>query len=183
MKNGTTRVISGIHGSRKISFLPIKNLRPTTDRIRETLFNWLQNSIAGSYCLDAFSGSGSLGIEALSRGASSVKFIEKNKAQCSHLQKELSNLKIDIEAINADFFAWAKSQNEQFDVIFLDPPFLENFWQRSFDTIASNNIIKMNGHVYLEHPSNIEMSYANCWKLIKSETYGRVSFNLLQKVT
>ena len=102
----TLRIIGGEWRSRKLSFIDAEGLRPTPDRIRETLFNWLQGTIHGANCLDLFAGSGVLGLEALSRGACQVTFVEKNKAVANQLKTNLDLLKSDAEVHNQDALAY-----------------------------------------------------------------------------
>lgn len=122
---GMIRIIGGDWRGRKLPVLSKDGLRPTSDRMRETLFNWLQFEIAGACCLDAFAGSGALGFEALSRGASSVVFIEKNAEVAQQLLSNCALLKTQqAQVFNIDSQAWL-NQNEQvsFDLVFIDPPF------------------------------------------------------------
>lgn len=110
---------------RKITFIDVDDLRPTGARLRETLFNWLQPEIAGAHCLDLFAGSGILGFEALSRGAASVTFVEKQRTAAKQLQNNLQTLHIDnAKVLNQDFRAALDDITDStFDGIFLDPPY------------------------------------------------------------
>ena len=110
MSNGSCRIIGGNWRGRKIKFDDAEGLRPTTDRIRETVFNWLQPYLSQSVCLDLFAGSGVLGIEALSRGAAEVVLVEKNKTTASNIKKNLSQLKTsDAVVYNDDALGWLKA--------------------------------------------------------------------------
>ncbi|MFV9616114.1 MAG: 16S rRNA (guanine(966)-N(2))-methyltransferase RsmD, partial [Gammaproteobacteria bacterium] len=129
MKSGSCRIIGGKWRGRKITFDDAEGLRPTTDRIRETVFNWLQPYIYQGFCLDVFAGSGVLGFEALSRGAEKVVFIESNKNTVKNLKQNCKRLDAEAAVIfHQDALIWLRStQQEQvkqkFNLIFLDPPF------------------------------------------------------------
>ena len=131
-QNRTLRIIGGKWRGRKITFSDHTDLRPTTDRVRETLFNWLMNDIHGSHCLDLFSGSGILAFEALSRGAKHVTIIEKDPAVFQHIGASLQHLEVNHDQytlINADTYAWLDlaqgDKKRRFDGIFADPPFAQ----------------------------------------------------------
>jgi len=145
------RIIGGQWRGRKITFLPEKNLRPTLDRIRETLFNWLAPVIWQSSCLDLFAGSGALGFEALSRGAKEMIFIENNKASYDQL---ITNSKI-LQCKNANFYLlqaenFLLNTENKFNIIFLDPPFGENIITHICSLILEKKILLTNGYLYIE---------------------------------
>ena len=122
----TLRIIGGNWRGRKVSFPDREAIRPTPDRVRETLFNWLQTFTAGSRFLELYAGSGLLGMEALSRGAGKVTFIERDRETLTVLATNLRQLGAEperYECIKADARAWLASQSAQFDIILLDPPF------------------------------------------------------------
>ena len=129
---GSFRIISGKYKGRKFEFLPSKDLRPTPDRLRETLFNWLGQVIERKTCLDLFSGTGSLGLESLSRGAQKVTFIEKNFKHFDKLKGYVKKLDAieDISIINVDVLAWLDEVNDEFDLIFVDPPFYKQLAEK-----------------------------------------------------
>lgn len=149
--NSELRIIGGQFRSRKIIFNEEAGLRPTHNRIRETVFNWLQTSIENTNCLDAFAGSGAMGFEALSRGASHVSFCDISPNVIKNLKDNAKNLKIN----NADFFqcdyiAENPIPNKQFDIVFLDPPFQQNILPTACDLLETRNLLKPNGIIYLE---------------------------------
>ncbi len=123
----SVQIIAGEHRHRKIDFIAVEDLRPTGARLRETLFNWLQPHMCGAHCLDLFAGSGILGFEALSRGAESVTFVEKNRQAAMQLQRNARVLKLDNARILHDSAYSALEKFEKlakpFDIIFLDPPY------------------------------------------------------------
>ena len=179
--NNTLRIIGGAWRSRKLKFINAPNLRPTPDRVRETLFNWLQNSIAETRCLDLFAGSGALGLEALSRGASEVVFIEKNRTASQQLAQNLLLLKSSSKVINRDAKSYLLEENNPFDIIFLDPPFRQQFLPQILDIILEKQLLKHNALIYLEHESE-ESYHWQDWQLapIKETKAGQVKSYLLK---
>ena len=151
MNRNEVSLIAGKWRSRKISFAEEAGLRPTHSRIRETLFNWLAPVIENSLCLDAFSGSGALGFEALSRGAKQVTFCELSKKVMRALQKNAFLLKADnAEFIQADFTSNQFGVNKKFDVVFLDPPFQKNLLLQSCELLVSRTLLNTDALIYLE---------------------------------
>lgn len=123
-KLGKVRVIGGKWRGTKLGVLQADGLRPTTDRVKETLFNWLSKDLVGARCLDLFSGSGALGIEAVSRGALDATLVEHNKSLVQEIESLLERLGAhNIKSIQADGVAWLIKSGLQFDIVFLDPPF------------------------------------------------------------
>lgn len=153
------RVIGGDWRSRRIRFADAPGLRPTMDRVRETVFNWLQWDIEGKLILDTFAGSGALGYEALSRGAKEVTFIELNAAAASCIRESLQVLNANNAQVwQADALAWLDKQEnlEQFDVIFLDPPFGQDLLAPAVELIADK--INAGCLVYVEVEANADLS-------------------------
>ena len=123
------RIIGGSHRRRNISFPTSDGLRPTGDRIRETLFNWLEPEIAGTNCLDLFAGSGALGFESLSRGARAATLLETNKSVVMNLRNNTTKLGFtNVRIIRAEARQWLISEvaSDPFDVVFVDPPFADH---------------------------------------------------------
>lgn len=141
---GQVRIIGGDFRGRKLPVRSAEGLRPTPDRVRETLFNWLQFEIAGAVCCDAFAGSGVLGLEALSRGAVRVDFLESNVANARQLEQNAQTLQLahaDIHLV--DSLVWlAKPATQTFDIVFIDPPFHANLVQPTVDLLFSNQWVK-----------------------------------------
>ena len=137
------RIIGGQWRGRKLNFPDIDGLRPTGDRIRETLFNWLTGDLPASRCLDLFAGAGSLGLEALSRGASQVVLLEKHPQAASQLQAHLSTLNCSQgQAVQTDSLQWlANHQGEGFDIVFMDPPFKQTSGKQPLPSCATNNYL------------------------------------------
>lgn len=163
VRSNTLRIIGGQWRSRKLPFPDFPGLRPTPDRIRETLFNWLQADIHGARCLDLFAGSGALGFEALSRGAAKVVFIDSQKAAASQLQQNLALLEVDSgSATVCQLDAKTYLQNQAnmyapFDIVFLDPPYRKGLLDDALQLIHEKSLITKNSLIYLEHES--EESY------------------------
>ena len=180
MPKNTLRIIGGTLRGRKIHFLPHPDLRPTTDPIRETLFNWLAKEIRGSHCLDLFAGSGALGFEALSRGAAHVTLIEYNRKIAEYLNKEVSRLGLsNFDIIASDAFLFLKKTALQFDIVFLDPPFQQNLLLPIIQALKP--ILVPSGKVYIESaaPLTPEILPLN-WVSLKSKKAGQVYYALYE---
>jgi 16S rRNA (guanine966-N2)-methyltransferase len=179
--NNTLRIIGGRWRSRKLTFISAPHLRPTPDRVRETLFNWLQGSIVNARCLDLFAGSGALGLEALSRGAIEVVFIEKQRVVANQLQQNLSLLQADHAVINKDAKGYLHDAHKPFDIVFLDPPFRQNFLPEILDLLIEKQLLHQNALIYLEHEAEVAYDWQS-WQLdcIKETQAGQVKSYLLQ---
>ncbi|KTD17512.1 16S rRNA (guanine(966)-N(2))-methyltransferase RsmD [Legionella jordanis] len=177
----TVRIIGGQFRGKKLSFPAIEGLRPTPDRVKETLFNWLMNDIRGARCLDAFAGSGALGFEAFSRGASRVVLVEASKKAYSNLQTIASSFNSPvITVINADAEYYLKHCKEVFDIIFLDPPFAKNYQLQCLDILAHSNLLPPGGLVYLESPDKLPIDPVH-WQEEKLKQAGQVTYGLYKK--
>ncbi len=147
------RIIGGKWRGRKISFSDRKEVRPTGDRIRETLFNWLTNDIANTSCLDLFAGSGILGIEALSRGAAKLTFVERQKDISAVINDNLKSLEAhNFELTVNNAVSFLKETEQVFDIIFLDPPFNQENLNALISIIKKRQLSR--GFVYIETESN-----------------------------
>ncbi len=178
----TVRIIGGLYRGKKLPFPAIDGLRPTPDRIRETLFNWLMQDIRDAHCLDAFAGSGALGLEAFSRGAAHVTFLEKNSEAYAHLLKVLKtfdSLKLRIKKEDAcDFFTQSK---DSFNIIFLDPPFASHLLPRCLDSLFHSHVLIKGGLIYVESPHAIEVDSTK-WQQVKLKKAGQVFYGLYKKI-
>ncbi|WP_392564684.1 16S rRNA (guanine(966)-N(2))-methyltransferase RsmD [Orbus wheelerorum] len=176
--NGFIRIIGGKWRGRKLAVLDNEGLRPTTDRVKETLFNWLMPIIIDSSCLDCFSGSGSLAFEALSRGAKQAILIEKNKSAAMQLAKNKQLLQTsNCEIANADTLNWLKqTAYQQFDVVFIDPPFHQKLVPQTIILLEQNSWLKSDAYIYIEteknglHPNHIPPT----WQLYREKIAGQV---------
>ncbi|WP_343153707.1 16S rRNA (guanine(966)-N(2))-methyltransferase RsmD [Buchnera aphidicola (Mindarus keteleerifoliae)] len=152
MKKNTQRKIKIIGGFLKNKILNVKNSlhnRPTTNKKRETLFEWLKHDIKNSNCLDCFAGTGALGIESISRGAKKSLLLEINKLIIPYLYKNISNVP-NIFIINTNALLWLKKKGNPFDIIFLDPPFKLNLLQKTIFLLKKNNWIRNSSIIYIE---------------------------------
>ena len=181
---GEVRVIAGLWRGRKLPVLNAEGLRPTTDRVKETLFNWLMMDVANARCLDCFAGSGSLGIEALSRQAQAVVFLEKFANAAQQLKKNLASLKTDKgTVINTDTLAYLAQKNNDnpFDIIFIDPPFHHQFVPQILPLLQQNNWLAENALIYVETEKNHPpLLLAKNWQVIKEKSAGMVTSRLIQ---
>lgn len=149
------RIIGGAWRGRRIDFVELPTLRPTPDRVRETLFNWLQPIIPGAVCLDLFAGSGALGFEAASRGAVRVILVENHPRAVRQLQSVAGKLQTkQIEIVHADAQNWLQLTSERFDVVLLDPPFDDDGLVIAINILAQRNLLKHDARVYIETSSD-----------------------------
>jgi 16S rRNA (guanine966-N2)-methyltransferase len=174
------RIIGGRWRSRRLHFPDVEGLRPTPDRVRETLFNWLAPLIEGARCLDLFAGSGALGIEALSRGAAEVIFIERQPLAARQLRQNLAQLgEPSAQVIQTDALVWLGGPSRPFDVIFLDPPFGVDLLVPACKKLEQGDWLADGARIYLEterDAGNLELP--ENWKLIREKTAGQVSYRL-----
>ena len=186
-KENSVRIISGKYKSRKITFPGQTDVRPTGNRIRESLFNWIQLEICNSRCLDLFAGSGALGIEALSRGAAIATFIELNRDAAFYIKKNLDSLgATNGNLIVAEAISWLKCSKdiEPFNIVFLDPPFKANLILGCFHLLESNHMIADNGSIYIETETEFsEETLPKSWRLTHKKQAGKVSYYLYKKIT
>lgn len=182
-QSNSVRIIAGDYRSRKLEFPSLEGLRPTADRIRETLFNWLQDSIQGETCLDLFAGSGALGFEALSRGANRVDFVEQNPSAVNSIRGNIERL--DAKHGNVyctDAFEWLDrytQDSKQYGLVFLDPPFKGETLARVIVKLESANLLKEGGLVYIEKEKQlIDDDLPSNWVEVKSKKAGTVQFGL-----
>lgn len=160
-----------------------EGLRPTPDRVRETLFNWLQPYLAGASCLDLFAGTGALCLEALSRGAGRVVMVEQAAPVAERLRQTLEMLEAEnATVVRADAVEYLRQTPQTFDIIFLDPPFSTDLIARCAGLIETHGWIKPGGLVYVEAPSQIgSLPLPAGWELIRSKKAGQVGYHLAQK--
>lgn len=181
---GYLRIIAGNWRSRRLAFPNLVNLRPTPDRVRETLFNWLQADVPGSICLDLFAGSGALGFEAASRGASEVFMIEASRDASAALSRNIDMLQADnISLITDDALEWLKQSHLIFDIVFLDPPYQTDLLGQCCQMLQSGKNLAENAKIYIEHAHGDEgVNIPDSWKCLKNKSAGQVSYNLFSRV-
>jgi len=179
---GVIRIIGGQHRGRKLTVIDAQGLRPTTDRVKETVFNWLMPYIHGSRCLDCFAGSGSLGFEAWSRGADHVMLIEKNPT--AHQQLEANKTQLNAEKISivkGDTLAMLVQPPAQpFDIVFIDPPFYKGFLDDTL-TQLSKGWLAEDALIYIETERDASLdSIPQEFTLLKEKFAGQVRYALYQ---
>ncbi|WP_082679516.1 MULTISPECIES: 16S rRNA (guanine(966)-N(2))-methyltransferase RsmD [Microbulbifer] len=176
------RIIGGEWRGRKLQFAPVEGLRPTGDRLRETLFNWLQFRLPGSRCLDLFAGSGALGLEALSRGAGAVDFVELNRQASQTLSNQLQLLECNRGRVHncsaAQFLQGASGTPAPYDIAFIDPPFAGDLWTETLSGLAP--LLAPGALVYVESPRDAVLTVPPSWQLEKEKRAGQVCMRLLK---
>ena len=175
------RIIAGQWRGRRWRFPAAEGVRPTPDRVRETLFNWLAPRIVGARCLDLYSGSGALGLEALSRGAGHVAFVEKQRAVAQALQAQLALWNAShYELVIADAGTWlAQVTGPPFDLVFLDPPFDTGLTTAVLAQLRARQVLAPGGWVYLEQPAALPAP--ENWVVHRSGRAGAVGYYLLHE--
>ena len=174
----TVRIIGGLWRSRILEFPDVADLRPTPDRVRETLFNWLGQDLTGMACLDLFAGSGALGFEALSRGAASVVMIEKNPAVLRALRDNAHKLgATGLTVVRGDALEFARGARSRYDVAFVDPPYRLGMQVAALDLLRG--LLAEAGRVYVESAAVFEAPRG--WAVLKRARAGNVHFHLLAR--
>ena len=174
---GTLRVIGGKYRSRVLRVPARPGLRPTPDRVRETLFNWLGQDLSGLACLDLYAGSGALGFEAASRGAARVVLVEKDGAVVAELERSRAALDAQqVTIVGGDAAAYLARARGRFDVVFLDPPFRQNAVPAMLGKLPPR--LEPDARVYVESDAPVEV--AAPWAELKRARAGQVSYQLLQ---
>jgi 16S rRNA (guanine966-N2)-methyltransferase len=182
LNTSSIRIIGGRHKSYRIVFKATPALRPTTDRAKETLFSWLQFELENKSCLDLFAGTGGLGLEALSRGAQHVTFVEREKSLYKNIIKNITHLSYEnkIQATCSDAFKWLKTNKKKFDIIFLDPPFDQIDYKILIRTIYQSNVLNEGGKVFLETNKHTELELSKTQNILKDKTIGDVRLMILE---
>lgn len=181
---GDVRVISGKWRGRKLPVFNAEGLRPTPDRVKETLFNWLMQHIDGATVLDCFAGSGSLAIEALSRHAKFASLIERDRSLANHLSQNLQRLNgANAEVINQDCLAFlAKTATKRYDIVFIDPPFHKDFAQTCCQALENKGWLADAAFIYLEVEQELNVNFIpSNWLLIKHQQTGQLAYRLYQR--
>lgn len=189
---GRCRIIAGDLRGRIIHFHDAEGLRPTTDRVRETLFNWLQPYLAGRACLDAFAGSGALGFEALSRGARHVTMIDSQQQAVADCRQNASALlgehtqeahtqESHIEIVHADVISWMQQQagtSASFDLVFLDPPYHTGLLEKSVSSLHGSGCLAEDAIIYVEHAVDDKPVLPDSWTLFKGSKTAAIVYGL-----
>jgi len=183
-RSGRLRIVAGNWRSRLLDIADVPGLRPTSERIRETLFNWLVPRINGARCLDLFAGTGALGLEALSRGASSVVFVEKSAEAVETLRANVKTLGAEGAVVHAmDALDYLRGEHPQrFDLVFLDPPFAADMVDELCRLLDEHKLLTNDACVYLEQDrSRPEPALPDGWRVLKNKTAGNVRYMLVQQ--
>lgn len=180
---GQIRVIGGKWRGRKLPVPNSPGLRPTTDRVRETLFNWLAPMIRGAHCLDCFAGSGALGLEALSRYAASTTLLEFERPVAQQLEKNLALLNAsDAKVFNANTLNWLAKKGTPFDVVFVDPPFRKGILQETLALLEQQGWLADEAWIYVE--AEVEhgaIPVPASWRLHREKVAGQVAYRLYHR--
>lgn len=176
------RIIGGTWRGRKLNFPDVDGLRPTSDRTRETVFNWLQPVISGSRCLDLFAGSGALGFEAASRGAASVILVETNQQAVTQLKQHQSLLSApQIEVVHSTAESFLTKTTTSFDVVFMDPPFEVRSWAATAQQLTQKNLLRSGSRIYVEYPrKQTPPELPDNWHLLREKHAGDVTYCLFE---
>lgn len=177
------RIIGGKWRSRKVSFETKDTLRPTPDRVRETLFNWLAPYLAGADCLDLYAGSGVLGLEALSRGANSVVAVEVDRHNVQQIEQNQKILRTDaLTVVNKNVLDWLTKEYKQFDVVFADPPYKDELLQQTLGLLEKHHWLKINSLIYFEQDKALDPNMLPpTWSIWRESKAGRVHYYLAIK--
>jgi 16S rRNA (guanine966-N2)-methyltransferase len=177
------RIIGGTWRGRKLRFPASDAIRPTPDRVRETLFNWLGSAVRGARCLDLFAGSGALGLEALSRGAAHVTFIEQDAAAARELRARLTQWQAgDALVVRADALGHLERAPAPFDIAFLDPPFASALLSAAAQRLEARGWLSPHALIYAECPARAGLApLPGHWRMLKSGQAGEVGYHLLAR--
>src|SRR5690606_27728104 len=180
LASGEFRIIGGQFRHRRLAFPALPGLRPSPDRVRETLFNWLAPVIEGAACLDLFAGSGALGLEALSRGAASCTFVEQAAPAVTALRGHLARLNAaGGEVWQAEALAWLAGPARPFDIVFLDPPYAAGLLAPGCTALAAGGWLAPGALVYLETAAaDAEPALPVGWSLMRSKRARQVGYHL-----
>lgn len=182
-QTGQVRIIAGQFRGRKLPVIMADGLRPTTDRVKETVFNWLMPYLYNAKCLDCFAGSGSLGFEALSRGVSSTQFYELNATAVKQIQENILLLKANNAQVNkGSCLQLLETEQQKFDLIFIDPPFRKGFVGQTAQLLESKQLLADEAVIYVEVESELaELHIPLNWQLLKEKVSGQVAYRLYQR--
>ena len=182
--NQTLRIIGGEWRGRRIRFPGEGGIRPTPDRVRETLFNWLMAKVPGSRCLDLFAGSGALGLEALSRGAAHATFIERERRNVASLSETTGLLAPGrATVIEADALTWLSGPPQAFDIVFLDPPFTAAVLAEAMRLLEARGWLGADAFIYMEMPAKAgEPVLPPGWLPHRSGRAGAVGYHLARRL-
>jgi 16S rRNA (guanine966-N2)-methyltransferase len=180
---GRLRIVAGKWRSRLLDIADVPGLRPTSERVRETVFNWLAPSIQGARCLDLFAGTGALGFEALSRGAAQVVFVENSRRAIEAIENSAKKLGAKEAVVHhGDAVEYVRNAGPAaFDIIFLDPPFADDRLEALCRQIDERGILAPGGRIYLEQDrAKPDPEIPERWRVLKNKTAGNVRYMLAE---
>ena len=179
------RIIGGEWRGRKLAFPALPELRPTPDRVRETLFNWLSDIIPGARCLDLFTGSGALAFEALSRGAEEVVMVDQHPAVVAQLKEHIQHLKTDrARIVQAEALAFLRGPPRSFDIAFLDPPFHRRLLGPCMELLAADGWLAPSAWIYVESERRTPLPpLPAAWAVLRHKEAGQVGYYLLKRTS
>ena len=182
---GQLRIIAGSWRGRKLAVLDLEGLRPTPDRVRETVFNWLHPHLGQSRCLDLFAGTGALGLEAASRGAEHVSLVELNSKAAMQLGTHCQTLSAEqCEVHNQAASDFLNQNQQQYDIVFIDPPYQSDYWSEVAEQLIATGSLADDALIYLEYPTQLNKPVLPTqWQLIKEKKAGAVNYCLFRNTT
>ncbi len=183
-RNGRIRIIGGEWRGRKLPVPERPGLRPTPDRVRETLFNWLQPLLSGARCLDLFAGSGALGWEALSRGAGELVMVDSDRRVATKLRETARLLHCEdrLTVFQARALDYLAGPSRHFDIVFLDPPFRQGLLSPCLQQLEDGGWLAPHARIYFEHEAELgELPLPGGWRVSRSKRAGQVSYNLAER--
>ncbi|MCX2791987.1 16S rRNA (guanine(966)-N(2))-methyltransferase RsmD [Vibrio sp. Sgm 5] len=182
---GFVRIISGLWRGRKLPVHDAEGLRPTTDRVKETLFNWLAQDVPQAKCLDLFAGSGGLGFESASRQADQVTMVELNPQAFQQLQKNVASLNTsNIKVVNTDALSFLKQPGTPHHVVFIDPPFRKGLLDETVTLLDQNGWLAEDAMIYIETEKELSIAgLPDNWRLHREKTAGQVSYRLYERTS
>jgi len=176
------RIIAGTWRGRKLAFAPVAGLRPTPDRVRETLFNWLGPSVHGARCLDLFAGSGALGLEAASRGAAEVVLVDADPLVARTLRDQVRLLDArQVSVVQADGERYLRGVPGVFDLVFLDPPFHRGMLPACMQLLEQGGWLAPAAWIYIEAERTLEPPLPPGWTVRRSKEAGQVGYRLVRR--
>ena len=182
-KKNSLRIIGGVWRSRRVEFADAPGIRPTPDRVRETLFNWLVDKIEGARCLDLFAGSGALGFEAASRGAAHLTLVDHDAGVIDMLKAQRRTLDArQVEIVHHESLAYIREASQPFDIVFLDPPFGTDLHQQAAQVLITRELLCPDGRLYIESPVGETPELPDALRCIREKTAGQVRYQLHELV-
>jgi 16S rRNA (guanine966-N2)-methyltransferase len=178
---GRLRIVGGTLRGSRLDVADAPGLRPTPDRVRETLFNWLMPGIRNARCLDLFAGTGALGIEALSRGAAQVDFVETDAQLATLLRETLMRLKQIAFVHRRDALQFLAATDARYDIVFLDPPFTAGLWSAAAQALEAHDRLQPDALIYVESPTQEIPALPANWQLHREGRAGTVRYALYRR--